>query len=189
MRKEILIFIAALTIFISCGIEPPRQDLEKAKSTFAKAEQVEAQTYAPDEYKSADKMLIQGQQVMVTNEKSSKNKDALKYFQDAQKKAEAAYKKAAPKYTDKNINEGQKALDSAKEIKADVAVKDEFAKADNLLKEANAAKAKKDYETAWKKAKEAKTVAEKAREIAEQKRSKAKSSIDEAKNKLDSVKK
>jgi len=184
----ILILIFSFVIFLlgNCGIQPPTQDLDLAKTKIAAADEVEASKYAPNDYADAQKLLATGK-TNIVQEKSTKNKDAKKFLEQAQLKADAAYSNAAPKYADFNINELQASITKGKEIKADVAAKDEFNKAQVLLDESKDAYAKKDYKTAWTKAKAAKDISDNAYKIANDKKINSENAINEAKKKLSEV--
>jgi len=157
---RILILFAGLVCvcsFSACGIAPPTENLNMAKAAIAKAEEAKADRFAADEYKAANDDLTAGQSKMVPK-KNKKNKDAKKDFEDSQKQAEAAYVKAAPAYAGFNIDEAAKVRKSADEIKAAVAVKEQYEKAQALLAEAETARAAGNFEEAWTKAGQAKTL-------------------------------
>lgn len=179
----ILIFSFVIFLLSNCGIQPPTQDLDLAKTKIAAADEVEASKYAPNDYTEAQKLLATGKTNIVP-EKSTKNKDAKKFLEQAQLKADAAYSNAAPKYADFNISELQTSISNGKQIKADVAAKEEFDKAQILLDESKDAYAKKDYKTAWTKAKAAKEISNNAYKIANDKKTNAENAINEAKKKL-----
>lgn len=179
----ILIFTFVTFLLSNCGIQPPTQDLDLAKTKIQAADEVEASKYSPNEYNEAQTLLATGKTNIVP-EKSSKNKEAKKLLEQAQEKADTAYSNAAPKYADFNINELQSSINKGKEIKADVAAKDEFDKAQVLLDESKDAYAKKDYKTAWTKAKAAKEISDNAYKIANDKKINSENAINEAKKKL-----
>lgn len=186
MNKRTTLYLLLLSfclVLTGCGIQPPTQDLEMAKAKLAEAEEVEAPQYAPDEYTKAKDLIDKGSSVMV-NEKSGKNKDARKNFTSAKAEAEKAFAKAAPPYTEKSISELEASLNKGKEIKADVAVKDEYGQAQQLLSEAREAYNSKDYKTSYTKAKSAKEMAEKAYQTALDKKTRTENAIDEAKKGL-----
>lgn len=189
MKKNLLLLsILILVIFIlsNCGIEPPTQDLELAKKKLAAADEVEASKYAPEDYKQAQKMMVTGKTNIIP-EKDSQNKDALEYLQQSQQKADTAYKKAAPKFADAKLTEGNSSLSQAEGIKANVAAKDDYDKAQALLNESKAAYDKKDYKTSWTKSKEAKIVADQAYTTAKGKEEKAKAAIEAAKQEVENA--
>ncbi len=193
MKKKQFYLISLLigTAFLigSCGIKAPVEDLEVAKQKIALAKEFEADKYAPEEYSKAEKNIEIGQSTMVTNEKSSKNKDAKKKFEEAKKNAELAYKKAAPKYTEDKIKETKSLLQTASDMKANVENKDDFSKAQKLLDEANELQKKKDYKGAVAKIKESKSIVDNILTITRERKEKAEKEINEAKLKLDSIEK
>ncbi|MDD5065878.1 MAG: hypothetical protein PHF84_02405 [bacterium] len=191
MKKNILyLFLLAGLMFIlnNCGIQPPTQDLDLAKAKLAEAEEVEANQYAPTEFNKAKELINSGSKVMV-KEKSRKNKGAKEDFTSAKTEAEKAYTKAAPSYTQKNIQELESSLSKGKEIKADVAAKDDYSKAQQLLTESKDAYAKKEYKNSYTKAKTAREIAENAYKSAAEKKSKAETAIQDAKKSLEEVEK
>ncbi len=181
------IIVIFLLILTSCGIKAPIQDLEVAKQKIALADEFDAKKYAPGEYAKAEKSLEVGKSTMVTNEKSSKNKDAKKKFEEAKKNADIAFKKAAPKYTEAKINETKDLLKSASDIKANVENKEDFEKSQKLLDDANSLLKKKDYKGAVAKIKESKSIVSNLLQITKERKEKAEKEINEAKNKLDSI--
>jgi hypothetical protein len=189
MKRYIYLIVLPIFLFLTnCGIQPPTQDLELAKAKLAEAEAVDANQYAPDEVSKAKDLLNKGTGTMV-KEKSRKNKDAKENFTSALTEAEKAYNKSVPSYTEKNIQELETSLSKGREIKADVAVKDQYDQAKQMLAEARNALTQKDYKTSYTKAREAKTVADTAYQTALEKRTKAGDAIQDAKKSLDEVEK
>lgn len=189
-KKFILLFLAVSLAFIltGCGIEPPVEDLEKAKASIAKAEEVESSKYAADDYNKAKISFTKGE-TNIVQDKCRQNKDAREYLENAKLSADEAYKKAAPKYADHHVKEGEGSINKAKEVKADIAVKDSYEKANKILSEAKDAYAKKDYKTAWTKAKEAKNAADQAYQKAAELKSRSEAAIDDAQKSLEEVEK
>jgi len=175
-------------VLTGCGIQPPTEDLEKAKASIARAEEVEAGTYAAKEYTTAKRELVHGE-TNIVQEKSGQNKDAKEYLEISKMNADKAYSNAAPKYADHHVKELESALNKGKEVKADVAVKDEFKQANDAYNESVAALNKKDYKTAWTKAKGAKAIAEGAYQKAAEKKAKSEQAINDAQKSIEEVEK
>jgi hypothetical protein len=153
-----------------------------AKAAIAKAEEAKADRFAAEEYKAANDDLSSGESSMV-QKKNKKNKDAKKKFEASQKQAEAAYAKAAPAYARFNIDEASAVKKNADEIKAVVAVKEQYEKAKSLLDEADAARAAGRFEEAWTKAGQAKTLFDEVYRVTVEK----KTSADDAMKNADSA--
>ena len=183
MRYLILLAgLAAVCCFSACGIAPPTENLNMAKAAIAKAEEAKADRFAAEEYKAANDDLSSGESTMV-QKKNKKNKDAKKKFETSQKQAEAAYVKAAPAYAQYNIDEAGTVKKNADEIKASVAVKEQYEKAKALLDESSAAKAAGKFEEAWTKAAQAKALFDDVYKVTVEK----KTSADDAMKNADSA--
>jgi len=190
MNKKIILFtiLVVSLSFIGCGIQPPKEDLEKAKIALAKAEEVEAQKYAPTEYNDAKSKLEQGEKTMVPK-KSRKNKEAKETIGSAEQKANEAFQKSAPKFAEDNLTNAKQLLENAKNMKVNVSLKEEYSKAEQILKEAEELYAKNDFYNAGKKAKEVQPIIENAIKLTDEKRIKAESSLNEARQKFDQIQK
>jgi len=182
--KIVFSVIVGLILIFGCGIKAPVEDLEKAKQNLSQLEKIEAQQFASEDYNEVQKLILAGETNMVTNKKSSKNKKAKKYLEEANAKATNTFKKVAPLFADHYIKKSDTSLNKAKEIKADVAVKDEYQKGEILIKEAKELLKKGEYVLAGEKAKEASKIFEEAYLKAKEKKEKAESAIKEAENKL-----
>jgi hypothetical protein len=180
-----LILLAGLVVvcsFTACGIAPPTENLNMAKAAIAKAEEAKADRFAVEEYKAANDNFASGESTMVKT-KNKKNEEAKKKFGESQKQAEAAYVKAAPAYAQFSIDEAGTVKKSADEIKAAVAVKEQYEKAQALLNEASAAKTAGNYEEAWTKAGQAKSLFDEVYKVTVEK----KTSADDALRNADSA--
>lgn len=182
------IFMIMIIFLIGCGPEPPNEDLEKAKASIAKSEEVEAGKYAPKEFDEAKQYYDVGAKTVVQG-KSARNTTAKKYLGVAIIKADTAFQISAPQYATKYIKEAEESLSKAKEIKADVATKSEFDQANTLLNDSKDSLNKKKYETSWTKAKESKTIADNAYKTATEKKVKSEDAIKEAEEKMKELEK
>lgn len=180
MRYLILLAgLSTVCFFAACGIAPPTENLNMAKAAIAKAEEAKADQFAADEYKAATGDLAAGESTMVPK-KNKKNEEAKKKFDEAKKQADAAYVKAAPAYAKFNIDEADKVRKSSDEIKAAVAVKEQYEKAKALLDEASAANAEGKYEEAWTKAGQARILFDEVYKVTVEKKNAADDAIKNA---------
>ncbi len=189
MKKNInfiILLVPLVLLFSQCGIQPPTQDLELAKTKIAEAEQVEANQYATDEYNKSKELLDQGSSKIV-NEKSGKNKDAKKLLVQSKEQAEKAYEKAAPPFAQKNISEAENSLSQGKNIKADVAAKEDYSQAEQMINESKQAFDGKDFKNAAVKSKTAKEIAERAYQTTLEKKNKAENAINDARNSINEI--
>lgn len=189
MRKNInliILLVPLVVLFSQCGIQPPTQDLELAKTKIAEAEQVEASQYATDEYNKSKELLDQGSSKIV-NEKSGKNKDAKKLLVQSKEQAEKAYEKSAPPFAQKNISEAENSLSQGKNIKADIAAKEDYTQAKQMINESKQAFDSKDFKNAVVKSKTAKEIAERAYQTTLEKKNKAENAINDARNSINEI--
>jgi len=179
--KGLILSAGLVVVFFlsSCGIAPPTDNLNMAKAAIAKAEEAKADQFATEEYKAANDDLSSGESTMVPK-KNKKNEAAKKKFEEAQKQAEAAYTKAAPAYAQFNIDEADKVKASSDEIKAAVAVKEQYEKAKALLDEAAAARAAGKFEEAWTKAGQAKVLFDEVYKVTVEKKTSAEDAMKNA---------
>ncbi len=186
MKKCIYFLIPLIMVLSQCGIQPPTQDLELAKSKIAEADEVEANQFATTEYNKSKELYDQGSSKIV-NEKSKKNKEAKKLLVQSKDEAEKAYQKAAPPYTQKNISAAETTINNAKAIKAEVSAKDEFGQAEDLLNQSKDSYAKQDYKTAAVKSKTAKEIADKVYQTTLEKKNRTEQAINDAKNSINQI--
>jgi len=182
--KLFALFVIFACILIGCGAPAPVTELELAKSSISRLQEVEAQEFAKVDYQKIQELVTSGETNMVTNKKHKKNKIAKQLLDEAVTKSSNVYAKAAPKFAEHYIDKSRASVKKAKEIKANVAVKEEFEKAKTLFQEAKEYREKKEFQKAGKKAKRAIKIAEKAYAIAEEKKKKSEQAIKEARDKL-----
>lgn len=188
MIKYIWLITILLYIIAGCGILPPTNDLEIAKSRIAKAEEVKAEEYAKSEYNEAKTKLGTGESMIVQGKKSSKNKKAQEQILGAQDAASRAFDKAAPVYTEKKINEAEKSLQKAEEIKANVALSDMFSKTKGKIDSAKGLKTEKKYSEAIEYSDTANKEAKNMYNITLEKMTNAEKAINDADNVIKDVK-
>ena len=177
MRKTLLIVLAgtALLMAASCKSTPPEEavplpetELAKAKELKAKADLYKLGPLAQAEYTAAESDLKAGEETY------GKDNAASKASLD---KAIAGYQsviaKAGPLYLGTIHDRTAAAKKAADDLKASVAVKDDYAKAQAVYDRALAAKTSGDLEAATKDYEEARKMFEAVKVVAQEKRDKA----------------
>ncbi len=189
MNKQLqLLLLCAimLSLLVGCkGIAPPQTDLEKAKAYLSQAAEVEAETYSAPEYKGAKKFLSTGEKkIKWKSKKHPSNKKAKDLLIKSQKYSKYAYKKAAPLYTQKFIDESEAALKRAKDVKAHLASKSDYDQANNTLNESKGHFKSKEFKDSKIKAVESKSLADMARKLTIEKKAISENAIKDAEAKL-----
>ncbi len=179
-KRLFLVCLVLMGVFVSsCGIAPPTEDLNVAKASLAKAQEAKAEEFASEEYLKAQTTLAEGEKNIV-NKKNKKNKIAKQKLEIAKVEAETAYKKAAPAYADYNIDLASKQKMTAEEIKAQVALKEKFSEAKQLLEESQTAKNAGKYEDSWDKSIKARSLFEEIFKITKEKKDRADNALKDA---------
>lgn len=179
-NTKLLIILLLSSIFISCGSVAPFQDKAKAEKSLDNAQTVEAETYAQEDYKKANALYAEADELMVTNKKAKENEEAKAKFLEAEKQAALAYSNALPPYTKTYIDETDKTRDVVKKNKAHVATPNLFNEALEKQNQAKEAFDSGDYEKAKQLTQEAELKFKEAEEVTLEKKDKASKSLDEA---------
>jgi len=177
MRKALPIVLAAVALLwaASCASTPPKEDVPLPESELAQAKELKAKVdlyglgpLAQTEYTAAERDLKAGQDAYGTDNAASKA---------SLDKAIAGYRaviaKAGPLYLGTLSDKAAAAKKTADDLKASVAVKDDYAKAQAAYDRALAAKTAGDLEAATKDFEEARTMFEAVAKTAAEKRDKA----------------
>lgn len=167
--------VAALVMVVSCASTPPEPpaplpetELAQAKQLKEKVDRFELGKLAPTEYTAAEADLKAGEAAYGTDNaaaKASLDKAVAGY--------QAVLDKARPLYLTGYRDRTAAAKKAADDLKAGVAVKDDYAKAQAVYDRALAVKADGDLEAAAKDFEEARVLFEAAAKTAQEKRDKA----------------
>jgi tetratricopeptide (TPR) repeat protein len=184
MLKKILFTITCVLLFAACA-SLPEKEYQQAQSSREIIAKHGLNTYYPDDYTQAEQNYSEGEK--------NYNKDngkAKKEFDSAN----ALYQKIIANAFPLQVDERKKSTDSSREkaveIKADVAVKDDFAKADEAYQKALALSQEGKYEEALVQLDEAIVLFDAAYGNAKGKHDKAQDSITSAQdriNRLDEI--
>jgi hypothetical protein len=97
MKRSMLLTVAAVAMFVAVGCaKPPQEDIAAAQAEMDRANQAQAQTWAPTEYAKANEAMSAAQaEIKTQDEKWFKNYDKAKELlanakDDAAKASEAA---------------------------------------------------------------------------------------------------
>jgi hypothetical protein len=177
MRKALLVVLAvtAFLLAVSCASTPPEPpaplpeaELAQAKQLKEKADRYNLGPLVQAEYSVAEADLKAGEAAYGTDNAAAKvslDKAIVGY--------QSVLDKAGPLYLGGIHDRTAAAKKSADDLKASVAVKDDYAKAQAVYDRALAAKAAGDLATATKDFEEARTLFEAAAKVAKEKRDKA----------------
>ena len=151
--KYSLIIFAILLIFSSCATAPeveedtraalPETEHTRANELKAQADKYNLVEYAPDEYSQAEQKLKDGEATYKTDNASSK-----KSLDEAIAGYEAVMTKGFPLLTEKKQEETEAIVKQAEDIKAQVAMKEEYTAARAKYDQALAAQNNGEYEQA-----------------------------------------
>jgi tetratricopeptide (TPR) repeat protein len=177
MRKALLIVLAAaaLLMAVSCASTPPEKavplpetELAQAKQLKAKADLYNLGPLAQAEYTAAENDLKAGEDAYGKDNAASKASldKAISGYQ-------AVIAKGGPLYLGTISDRTAAAKKAADDLKASVAVKDDYAKAKAVYDRALAAKTAGDLEAATKDFEEARKMFEAVKAVAQEKRDKA----------------
>jgi hypothetical protein len=174
MRRAlpIVLAVAALVMVVSCASTPPEPPAPLPEAALAQAKELKQQVdkfdlgkLAPTEYAAAEADLKAGEAAYGTDNAAS---------QESLDKAVAGYQavldKARPLYLTGYRDRTAAAKKAADDLKASVAVKDDYAKAQAVYDRALAVKADGDLEAATRDFEEARVLFEAAAKAAEKKR-------------------
>ena len=177
MRKALLIVLAAAALFMaaSCKSTPPEEatplpetELAKAKALKAKADLYNLGPLAQAEYNAAENDLKAGEAAYGKDNAASKASldKAISGYQ-------AVIAKGSPLYLGTLSDKATAAKKTADDLKASVAVKDDYAKAQAVYDKALKEKTAGDLEGATKDFEEARKMFEAVAKVAGEKRDKA----------------
>ena len=130
MKKQIALtaFLLPL-VFTACEVKIPIREMVQAKKAIARAEEVQAKTYAPEELKAAQESLLK------SNHLSAEEKvdDAKKAAQEAMNQAKAATAKALPLLAADSLSKAQEAFDALEPLNAPAFAPTEYTSAGEEL--------------------------------------------------------
>jgi tetratricopeptide (TPR) repeat protein len=181
MVKKILYSLVCVLFLAACA-SLPEEEYKQAQENREVIAKRELNTYFPDEYTKAEADYAQGEQNY-----DKDNAKAKKAFDSANALYQQIIHDAYPLYVDSESTNVNSSRDKAKEIKADVAVKDDFTKADEEYQQALSLSKEGKYEEALVHLDQAKTLFEGAYSAAKEKHDKARSSIDSAQERINKV--
>lgn len=105
-----------LVLFVySCGILAPLTERSTAQTAVEKAKMVQAEKYAQEKYSTSLANFQLGEDLIVTNKKSTDNKKALVNYQVAEADANEAYNLSVDPYTSNIIQQADQQIEEAKE--------------------------------------------------------------------------
>ncbi|NMB66418.1 MAG: DUF4398 domain-containing protein [Spirochaetes bacterium] len=158
----VLAAIVCLSMITACFEKVPVKELSLAKNAITEAESVKADYYAKDEYTAAKDLLLKAHD----NVKNEEYDKAKQNAQESQKKAKEAYDKALPLLAKDTLDIATQSLKAADDAYASVLAKEDYAKAGDMLQEANKQYENKNYLAAYKAALDADLYAKNARNVA-----------------------
>jgi nucleoid-associated protein YgaU len=159
---SIIALLSALVLMTACFEKLPVKELSLAKNAISEAEAVKAPYYAKDEYNQAKDLLVAAHDNVKNEEYDKAQQNAI----EAQKKAREAYDKAIPLLAKDTLDIATKSVEAADNVYASVLAKDDFAKANEMLQEANKNYENKNYLATYKAALDADMYAKNARNVA-----------------------
>lgn len=105
-----------LVLFVySCGILAPLTERSTAQTAVEKAKMVQAEKYAQEKYSTSLANFQLGEDLIVTNKKSTDNKKALVNYQVAEADANEAYNLSVDPYTSNIIQQADQQIEEARE--------------------------------------------------------------------------
>ena len=105
-----------LVLFVySCGILAPLTERSTAQTAVEKAKMVQAEKYAEEKYSTSLANFQLGEDLIVTNKKSTDNKKALVNYQVAEADANEAYNLSVDPYTSNIIQQADQQIEEARE--------------------------------------------------------------------------
>ncbi len=157
----ILAVIVSLSMMTACFEKVPVKELSLAKNAITEAESVKADHYAKDEYTAAKDLLLKAHDNVKNEEYDKAKQNAI----DSRTKAQEAYNKALPLLAKDTIDIATQSLQAADDAYASVLAKEDYAKASDILQEANKQYENKNYLSAYKAALDADVYAKNARNV------------------------
>lgn len=158
----VLAAIVCLSMITACFEKVPVKELSLAKNAITEAESVKADYYAKDEYTAAKDLLLKAHDNVKNEEYDKAKQNAI----ESQKKAKEAYDKALPLLAKDTLDIATQSLKAADDTYASVLAKEDYAKAGDMLQEANKQYENKNYLAAYKAALDADLYAKNARNVA-----------------------
>ncbi|MEW6525305.1 MAG: LysM peptidoglycan-binding domain-containing protein [Spirochaetota bacterium] len=158
----VLAVVVCLSMITACFEKVPVKELSLAKNAITEAESVKADHYAKDEYTAAKDLLLKAHDNVKNEEYDKAKQNAI----DSQKKAKEAYDKALPLLAKDTLDIAAQSLQAADDAYASVLAKEDYAKASDMLQEANKQYENKNYLAAYKAALDADVYAKNARNVA-----------------------
>jgi hypothetical protein len=174
LRKTINFLLSAfiLSLLFTCATLS-QQDLDKAENLRKKVHKYELKKYAEEDYTAAEKNY---DEMKILIEKKNTFK-AVKVLAVVKETYQKVLDKGLPPYTDERDADAKKEYDNAIQIKANVAIKDQFDEANKVYTDGKSLKDSKDYENAIDKFNDSKDKFNYAYKTAKDKRDKAETSI------------
>lgn len=163
-----------LLITVSSCVSLPQAEFDKAIEYKTKTVLYHTKTYAPEEYSKAEQAFTGASNYF----NNTKNRKAKKGLVQANELFVSAIEKGLPLYADDLETTSLSNIERAKKIKAEVAVKSEFEKANDLLNEARNAEKHKHFEKAIGLYRQAIEKFQSATTLAEEKKVRAEAAID-----------
>lgn len=181
----LMMAILSVFIFMSCRLNVPIREMTNAKNGINAAQKVKADKYAPEEFDSAKKKLIESQVKLV-----NKDVDKAKTFaEESTSLSLAAYNKAIPLLAKDTISIAEKSFGEAGDVYAERLAAEEYRDAEDNLKEANDQFQNKKYYEAYDAALKADEKAKNARNVALGKKDVLRDSIVEVKRTIEEAEK
>lgn len=145
MKKKTITFIIFLTaVFItSCQLDIPIKEMVDARTSISRAEQVQAQKYAPGHLKNAQNLLILSHKQSTDEDVKLAKESAIK----SKSESELAISKSLPLLADDFYKAASSDLDEAAKLNAEEFDPDNFSKASSFLSDAKKELTDKQY---WK---------------------------------------
>lgn len=164
INKNIVVMavIVCLSMVTACFEKVPVKELSLAKNAITEAESVKADYYAKDEYAVAKDLLLKAHDNVKNEEYDKAKQNAI----ESQKKAKEAYDKALPLLAKDTLDIATQSLKTADDAYASVLAKEDYAKASEMLQEANKQYENKNYLATYKAALDADMYAKNARNVA-----------------------
>ena len=128
MKNIIYLFGVLLGVLLlsSCGILAPFKERNETVKNIGKAETVEAEKYAYDDFYQSKSLLKEANTLIVSNKKSTANVKAKKILEKAILLSGQSYSNAIKPHTENILKITDENIEGAKQNKADVAFEKEF---------------------------------------------------------------
>ncbi len=194
MKKIMSMFITIVLflIMISCATTPekepepaaalPESEYDQAKGLKKKVEKYGLGEYVPDEYRTAEKKYSDGEAAYNKDNASSKE-----YLDEAINNYRIVIEKGFPIVAGKKREEIETIKKQADDIKASVAVKDDYEKTQEVYDSALEEKRAGNYETALELLEKARGLFEEVYKKTEQKKERAEKSMEDSRKGIESA--